>query len=164
MENKSDIELNNCKSCKKYDTCTKKEENETAILKVKDLAQHNYSCFQKNTIQKEDGPPDKQITSNDVLSNKQQTDFVVKCDCGCDNTIRITKEMGDINIKFLSDFYKIASQNNVINVIKQKLKKIKAILKNQDYAYFDIMMTDEQFHDFRKYIDNMDDSEGENIL
>lgn len=44
----------------------------------------------------------------------------------------------------------------ILDVIKLKLKKIWAIIRNKDFYYSDIRMTRKDFEVFREYIDDVD--------
>lgn len=85
-----------------------------------------------------------------------ETEMIVNCNCGCDEGLRFK-----IN-KLDPEYYCILTYTNgafyrdqndtVWKVISKKLKKILAIIRNKDYYYSEIIMTKEEFNDFRTYL------------
>lgn len=158
-----------CIQCDKFNKC--KNENSLADYYGKDLICNDVEdvcedfCRTENPMNKvfkeKAKMLDKQIVNSDsVLSNKEGTDFAISCDCGCKNTIRIEKiidETGNlISIGFLTDNY-YNKQQTIWSIIKEKVKKIKCILTNKDFYHFEIILTNDQFNEFREYIDRLDD-------
>ena len=48
------------------------------------------------------------------------------------------------------NFYK--DQYGMLGILKEKLKKIWAIIRNKDYYYSDVVMNGEDFNRFKEYI------------
>lgn len=44
----------------------------------------------------------------------------------------------------------------VFRVIRKKLEKIWAIIRNKDFYYSDILMTKDEFNEFREYINSIE--------
>lgn len=98
------------------------------------------------------------------------TGIIVTCDCGCDEGLRFKVD------KLNPDCYCIMTYTNgafyreqndtVWKGISKKLKKIWAIIRNKDYYYSEIIMTKEEFDDFRKYLIMVDilDEHGDEVL
>ena len=157
-----------CIQCDKFNKC--KDENSITRYYLEDIARNDVEdvcgdfCRTENPMNKvfkeKAKMLDKQIVNSDsVLSNKEGTDFAISCDCGCKNTIRIEKNIYDeVGISFLTDNY-YNKQQTIWSIIKEKFEKIKCILTNKDYYYFEIILTKDQFNEFREYIDRLDDKE-----
>lgn len=94
-----------------------------------------------------------------VLKNKDGTELLVDCLCGCDDGVRLRIDKEDLEwYCFMSytngAFYR--DQNETWwRVFSKKLKKIWAIIRNKDYYYADIMMSKEEFEEFRQYINDV---------
>lgn len=81
----------------------------------------------------------------------------VTCKCGCDDGVII--RIDDENKEY--DHYAIMTyinanwyrdQRGAFGVLKWKLKKIWKIITNKDYYYSDIVMTKEDFQNFKEYV------------
>lgn len=80
-----------------------------------------------------------------VMRSKDNKDLVVDCSCGCDNGIRIRVDKEDEDMYFFlsytsGNFYREQS-DKLWCVIYYKLKKTWSIIRNKDYHYSDICMT-----------------------
>ena len=85
-----------------------------------------------------------------------ETEMIVSCSCGCDEGLRFK-----IN-KLDPDYYCILTYTNgafyreqndtVWKVISKKLKKIWAIIRNKDYYYSEIIISKDEFYDFRTHL------------
>lgn len=91
-----------------------------------------------------------------VLINKDRTELVVNCRCGCDATlhIRIDKEDPDeyAYVSYLKGSFYSEQGETTRRVIGKKLKKIWAIIRNKDFYYSDILMTPSDWEEFRTFI------------
>lgn len=90
-----------------------------------------------------------------VFLNKIKDELIVTCNCGCEDALHIKINSDDNEyFSFLSymngNFYK--EQYHLFDRIKVKLKKIWAIITNKDYYYSDVIMTKEDFEQFKEYI------------
>ena len=96
-----------------------------------------------------------------VLKNKDNTELYIDCCCGCDEGIRfkVDKLCEDF------DYYCIMTYTNgnfyreqgdtLFEVLSKKLKKIWAIIRNKDFYYSELVMTKDDFDEFREYINNV---------
>lgn len=95
-----------------------------------------------------------------ILFSRQNDELIVTCNCGCEEAchIKIEKEEynDDYDYSFISymngKFYN--DPNSVWTTIKRKCSKIWSIIKNKDYYYSDIIMNQEDFKQFKEYINN----------
>lgn len=94
-----------------------------------------------------------------ALKNKDGTEFLIDCCCGCDDGIRFRIDKEDFDYYcFMSytngNFY--SEQNETVwGVLSKKLKKIWAIIRNKDFYYAEVFMTKDDFNEFREYINNI---------
>ena len=94
-----------------------------------------------------------------VLKNKDGIELLVDCHCGCDDGIRFRIDRDDLDFYCAmsytnGDFYR--GQNETVwRVLCKKVKKIWAIIRNKDYYYSEIIMTKDEFEEFRKYINDV---------
>ena len=95
-----------------------------------------------------------------VLKNKDNTELHVDCNCGCGDGIRIKIDMDTREpdccafITYVNgNFYR--DQNGMFSVLRKKLKKIWAIIRDKDYYYSDIIMSIDDFNEFKKYINSL---------
>ena len=94
-----------------------------------------------------------------VLKNKDGTELLADCCCGCDAGVRLRIDKDDF------DYYCIMSYTNgafyrdqddkLWRIIYKKLKKIWAIIRNKDFYYAEVAMTKEEFDEFREYINSI---------
>jgi hypothetical protein len=95
-----------------------------------------------------------------VLKNKDGTELLVDCNCGCDNGMRFKIDKEDF------DFYCCAAYTNgkfyteqaegMWRVFCKKLKKIWAIIRNKDFYYTEFFMTKDEFDEFREYLNSIE--------
>lgn len=89
-----------------------------------------------------------------VLKSKDNKELIISCKCGCDEGvhIKIDDSCGDYAYQVFTNgnFYK--EQYGMFGVLKEKLKKILAIIRNKDYYYSDIIMSKEDFNEFKDWI------------
>lgn len=94
-----------------------------------------------------------------VLKNTDGTEMLVDCNCGCDNGIRFRIDKEDFDYYcFMSytngKFY--AEQGKTMwHIFCKKLKKIWAIMRNKDFYYTEMMLTKDEFNEFREYINSI---------
>lgn len=94
-----------------------------------------------------------------VLKNVDGTEMLVDCCCGCDAGIRFRVDKNDF------DYYCFMSYTNgkfyrdqgdtLFGVLSKKLKKIWAIIRNKDFYYAEVVMTKDDFEEFKKYINEV---------
>ena len=84
-----------------------------------------------------------------TLKTKDNSEMMVLCKCGCDEGIRIKidTELGDYAyMSYLSgNFYREQG-------LFKKLKKIWNIILNKDFYYSEIIMSKEDFEEYKKWI------------
>ena len=89
-----------------------------------------------------------------IMRSKDGTELIATCSCGCEESIHLKIDPDDDSFCFLSymngKFY--SEQGGLLSSIKRKSKKIMAILFNRDYYYSDVIMTKEEFSQFKECI------------
>ncbi len=93
-----------------------------------------------------------------VMISNDKKELIVNCKCGCQDTIHIKVDDEDKD----DDYYAIQTYMNgnwyrdqadrVLRTIGRKLKKIWAIIRNEDYYYSDVLMSREDFMKYKEYI------------
>lgn len=94
-----------------------------------------------------------------VLKNKDNTEFLVDCNCGCNDGVRFRIDKEDYDYYcFMSytngNFYRDQDET-LWKIFCKKLKKIWAIIRNKDFYYAEIMMNKDEFYEFKEYINNL---------
>ncbi len=94
-----------------------------------------------------------------VLKNKDSTELLISCECGCEQGVHIRIDKEDYNMYFLmtytnGDWY-TSQDKTVWAVIREKLRKIWCIISNKDFHYSDISMTPKDFNEFKEYINSI---------
>lgn len=94
-----------------------------------------------------------------VLKNKDGTELLVDCCCGCDEGIRFRVDKDDFEYYcFMSytngHFYREQGDKLWI-VLYKKMKKIWAIIRNKDFYYSEVTMTKDEFNEFKEYINGI---------
>lgn len=91
-----------------------------------------------------------------VLKSKDGNDMLIDCCCGCDHGIRLKIDKDDCNyycfMTYTNGCFYRDQNDSVWRVIRKKLRKIWAIIRNKDYYYSDIVLTKYEFEEFREYI------------
>ena len=95
-----------------------------------------------------------------VLRNANGNELLIDCNCGCDEGLRFRIDTED------SDWYCFLTYTNGVfyreqgdtfwRILRKKLRKIWAIIRNKDYYYSEITMTKDEFEIFREYITCVD--------
>lgn len=93
-----------------------------------------------------------------VLRSKDGNSLIVDCSCGCGNGIRLKIDNECDDLYFIVAFangnwYREA--DGVFGIIRRKLKRIAAVLRNKDYCYSEIGMTSKDFAEFKEYINSI---------
>lgn len=94
-----------------------------------------------------------------VLKNKDGTELLVDCCCGCNEGIRFRVDKNDFDYYcFMSytngNFYR-EQGDTFWRVLSKKLEKIWAIIRNKDFYYSEVVMTKDEFDEFREYINSI---------
>lgn len=96
----------------------------------------------------------KEVATVAVLKSGDGKELIVSCRCGCDEGIHIKIDESYEDFAYQAftngNFYK--EQYGAFGILKVKFKKIWAIIRNKDYYYSDIVMSREDFHEFKKWI------------
>lgn len=83
-----------------------------------------------------------------------KTEMIVSCNCGCDEGLRFKVDKLDPEyycvLTYTNGAFYREQNDTVWKVISKKLKKIWAIIRNKDYYYSEIIMSKNEFDDFRK--------------
>lgn len=94
-----------------------------------------------------------------ALKSKDGTEILVDCCCGCCDGIRF-KIFNDEDERYCfvtytnGSFYR-EQDDSIRRVICKKIKKIWAIIRNKDYYYSDIVLTQDEFEEFKEYINSI---------
>lgn len=91
-----------------------------------------------------------------VLNNKENTECIITCKCGCDDAIHFVVDKDDPGLYMIATlvgnkFY-YEQDNKISQVIKKKLKKIWAIIRNKDYCLNEIVMSKDEFKEFKRFL------------
>lgn len=94
-----------------------------------------------------------------ILKNKDGTELLVDCHCGCNEGIRFTVDKDDFDYYcFMTytngQFYR-EQDDTLWRVFCKKLKKIWAIVRNKDFYYAEVTMNKDEFNEFKEYINNI---------
>ncbi len=95
-----------------------------------------------------------------VMISKDKKELVVTCNCKCGDTIHFCKIEEDTNysdkeyafLTYLNSNWYREQNKKTFRVIKEKIKRIWCIIRNKDFYYSDILMSKEDFEQFKEYI------------
>lgn len=101
-----------------------------------------------------------------LLRSKDKSELIVTCRCGCDEGIHIRIERDHFeNMNPTDDDFCYATciggnwyhdqDKSFWQIMKEKAKKIWAILRNKDFYYSEVVMTYKEAQEFRNYINEM---------
>ena len=95
-----------------------------------------------------------------VMKNKDGTEMYIDCNCGCNDGVRLRIHKDDLKYYCFwtytnGNFYSEQGET-CWRVIGKKLKKIWAIIRNKDFYYSDVLMTRDEFNEFRDYINSIE--------
>lgn len=86
-----------------------------------------------------------------VFKNFKDDELIVSCKCGCDEGIHFKiHDYGDGDYAFLS--YTNGNFYTQQRPFFEKLKKIWAIIMNKDFYYSDIVLTKDDFKEFKEWV------------
>lgn len=98
-----------------------------------------------------------------VFKNNDGTELYVDCCCKCNDGIRIRIDKDAFGyysyISYTNGTFYTDQGDTILKVIRKKLKKIWAIIRNKDFYYAEICMTKDEFDLFKEYINQTDDRE-----
>lgn len=88
--------------------------------------------------------------------NGERSEMVVTCRCGCDDAAHITINHDDDDwhsiISYMNGSFYADQNKSICGVIRDKLKRIWAIIRNKDYYYSDVLMNKEEWEQFKAFI------------
>lgn len=94
-----------------------------------------------------------------IMMSKDKKELIVTCKCLCGDTVHFCKiedtddaEKEYAFMTYLNSNWYNDQDKKIGRVIKDKLKKIWSIVRNKDYYYSDILMSKEDFQQFKDYI------------
>lgn len=96
-----------------------------------------------------------------ILKSKDNKELLIDCDCGCGTGVRFRIDRDDYDYYCLmtyanGNFY--TEQNETLRrVFCKKLKKIWAIIRNKDFYYSDVIMTKDDFAEFKEYVNSIEE-------
>lgn len=94
-----------------------------------------------------------------VLKNKDGTELYVDCNCGCNDGIRIRIHKDEFDYycfwTYTNGNFYTEQGETILRTLRKKFEKILAIIRNKDFYYSDILMTKDEFEEFRKYINSI---------
>ena len=91
-----------------------------------------------------------------VMISEDKKDLIVTCKCGCDEGVHlhISHERDEDYYAYQcftnGNFYR--DQYGMFGTLKNKLKKIWAIIRNKDYYYSDVVMSKKDFEWFKSWV------------
>ena len=86
-----------------------------------------------------------------VFKNFADNELIVSCKCGCDEGIHFKiQDYGDGDYAFLT--YINGSFYSQQSTFSDKLRKIWAIIRNKDFYYSDIVLTKDDFKEFKEWV------------
>ena len=91
-----------------------------------------------------------------VLKTKDNKEMIISCKRGCENAIHFKIDREDCDMYCITTFTNsncYRDQNDtILRVLERKIKKIISIIRNKDYVYSDLILTKEDFEEFKKYV------------
>lgn len=95
-----------------------------------------------------------------VLKSNDNTNLIISCMCGCDESIRLQVNKDDFDmyamLTYMNGKFYAEQCETVWQVIRKKAAKIWAIIRNKDFYYSDIIMTQDEFKEFKEYINSIE--------
>ena len=99
-----------------------------------------------------------------LMFSDDRKEIIITCGCGCEEAIHFRIEPFDWDkedyafITYLNGNFYRDQNESIIRVIAKKLKKIWAIIRNKDYTYSDVMLSESEFDRFREYVNSIGDT------
>ena len=93
-----------------------------------------------------------------ILKSDDGKELIVSCSCGCDNGIHINIKMDDdvyAWVTYMNGNWYRDQNKKILYILRDKLRKIWAIIRNKDFYYSEILMTRKDFEEFREYINEI---------
>lgn len=95
-----------------------------------------------------------------LLTSKDNKELILTCNCGCEEGLHVHAVVDDSNadlgyytLSFINSNF-TRDQEGIFSWyrLKKKLRKIWCVIRNRDYYYADIVMTKEEFKEFKEYL------------
>lgn len=94
-----------------------------------------------------------------VLTSTNKHEMIVTCNCGCEDSVHLSIEKWSDNdyafMMFMNGSFQSEHNKTILCIFVEKVKKIWAIIRNKDYYYHDIRITNEDFEEFKEYINSI---------
>ena len=93
-----------------------------------------------------------------VLKSEDGKDLMVLCSGGCDNGVHINIKKDDDEyawVTYMNGNWYCDQNKRILYIVRDKLKKIWAIIRSKDFYYSEILMTRKDFETFREYINGV---------
>lgn len=93
-----------------------------------------------------------------VLKNKDGAELLLDCHCGCNEGMRFKIDKEDLELYCAVSYTNGAfyrDQDSMLGTLCKKLKKIWSIIRNKDFYYAEVLMTKDEFEEFRDYINSI---------
>lgn len=87
-----------------------------------------------------------------VLKNAEGNEIFIDCKCGCGDSMRFVIDKYDDGEYAIMTKMENCKKDSIRWMVRKKISKIWAIIRNKDYYYNDIMMTKEDYETFKEYI------------
>ena len=93
-----------------------------------------------------------------VLKSKDNKHMLIDFQCGCDEGLKFVITNDYDNYCFMTytsgNFYKEQGET-LWKVFKLKIRKIWNIISNKDFYYSEIVMTKDDFEEFKEYVNSI---------
>ena len=86
-----------------------------------------------------------------VLKNKDGNELIISCICGCDDGLRVKIDNSD-GLSYSYQTYISGNWYKEQRSFKDKLRKIWEIIRNKDYYYSEIVLTKEQWEEYKEWV------------
>lgn len=93
-----------------------------------------------------------------ILKSDDGKDLIVSCNCGCDNGIHINFKMDDdvyAWVTYMNGNWYRDQNKKILYILRDKLRKIWAIIRSKDFYYSEVLMTRKDFETFKEYINEV---------
>ena len=90
-----------------------------------------------------------------ILKSEDGKDLIVSCSCGCDNGVHINIKKDDDEyawVTYMNGNWYRDQNKRILYIVRDKLRKIWAIIRSKDFYYSEILMSRKDFETFREYI------------
>ncbi len=86
-----------------------------------------------------------------VLKSKDENEMIISCKCGCDDGLRLKVEK-DLDGTYYYQTYLSGNWYREQAGFTRKLKKIWEIIRNRDFYYSEIVMEQEDWEEYKKWV------------